>query len=82
MFKRAALLRSTKEERLPNTVLNRHSSNFLSSSFGGSWRITGKNLGSRLAWAFQAFALFCDRSFYALDGKRGISGKFSPSLSI
>ena len=43
--------------------------------------ITGNPLGSRLAWAF---ALFCDRSFYALalDGKRGISGKFSPSLSI
>ena len=59
--------------------LNQHSSNFLSSFFGGSWRITGKNLGSSLAWAF---ALFCDRSFYVLDGKCGISGKFSPSLSI
>ena len=63
--------------------LSRDSSNFLSSffvrSFGGSWRITRKSLGSRLAWAF---ALFCDRTFYAVEGKRGISGKFIPFLSI
>ena len=32
-----------------------------------------------LRWAF---ALFCDRWFYALEGKRGINGKFSHFLSI
>ena len=28
------------------------------------------------------FALFCDRSFYAVERKRGISGKLIPFLSI
>ena len=78
------LLRSTYEERIPSTDLSRDFMELVvAGSFGGSWRMTGKSLGSRLAWACHALGFCVALQSFVLctGGKRGIS-KFSPFLSI